>query len=232
VPPDALAPIADRPENLTTLVLEAIQRSIIDATIAPGSRISEAALAAQLNVSKTPVREALLQLRHIGLVEPTTRGLQVILPSTKRIRDAYELRAGVEGVAARYAATRATATELDDILELARTSLRHAQAHEAEQFREFDRRFHLAIAEATRNERLREGVANALVLTAALRERDVRPSHDSIACATEHVDVAQAIRSGNAELAQQRLCDHVLHVMSLVLAAGSHETTVAALDRH
>lgn len=61
-----LAPLAVRPDNLTTLVFAAIRDKIVDATLAPGSSVSEASLAKQLEVSKTPVREALLRLRHVG----------------------------------------------------------------------------------------------------------------------------------------------------------------------
>ena len=201
------------------MVFEAIRDNIVNATIAPGSRISEASVAAQLNVSKTPVREALLRLRHIGLVEPTQRGLQVIRPSVKAIRDAYEFRAGVEGVAGRYAANRASTEEHEHILLLAHTSLRHAEERDGDGFRRYDHAFHQAIAAATRNGILRQTIEDALVLTSALRERDVQPSGDSVCCAQEHIVAAEAIRAGDADTASNTLTSHIHHVMSLVLSA-------------
>src|SRR3981081_2195160 len=81
-----LRPLAPRAENLTDAVFEAIRDGIVDKVLTPGARISEAKVASQLNVSKTPVREALLRLRHLGLVEPTERGLTVVRPSGKAIR--------------------------------------------------------------------------------------------------------------------------------------------------
>jgi DNA-binding GntR family transcriptional regulator len=170
-------------------------------------------------VSKTPVREALLRLRHIGLVEPTRRGLQVIRPSVKAIRDAYEYRAGIEGTAGRYAAQRATTDEHESILLLAVASLEYAEALDGEGFRRSDREFHLAIAKAAKNVLLGQAIEDSLVLTSALRERDVPRSGDSIACAKEHVAVAEAIRAGNPDAAGGALSDHVHHVMSLVLSA-------------
>lgn len=62
-----------KPESLADVVYETIREAIINRVIPPGSRLTEAALADQLNVSKTPVREALLKLRQIGLVEPSGR---------------------------------------------------------------------------------------------------------------------------------------------------------------
>lgn len=215
-----LRPLPPRPENnLTSLVFEAIRDNIVNATLAPGSRVSEAALAAQLQVSKTPVREALLRLRHIGLVEPTTRGLQVIRPSVKGIRDAYEYRAGLEGVAGRYAAMRASTEQHEEILRLAQASLERAESEDAQGFRRNDGEFHRAIAEVARNEILSQSIEDALVLTAALRERDVEPSGDSVLCGHAHVAIAEAIRVGNGETAAAQLIEHIHHVMSVVLAA-------------
>ncbi|MBJ8344328.1 GntR family transcriptional regulator [Antrihabitans sp. YC2-6] len=214
-----LQPLATRPDNLTSMVFEAIRDSIVNATIPPGSRISEASVAAQLDVSKTPVREALLRLRHIGLVEPTQRGLQVIRPSVKAIRDAYEYRAGIESVSARYAANRASAEEIERIFGLAEQSLARAEDADPAGFRRLDREFHTAVSTATRNDILQRSIEDALVLTSALRERDVAPSGDSISCAHEHVGVAQAIQAGNADAAADAMSAHVLHVMSLVLSS-------------
>ena len=223
-----LEPLAPRPDNLATMVFEAIRDSIVNATIAPGSQVSEAWIASQLDVSKTPVREALLRLRHIGLVDPTPRGLRVIRPSVKAIRDAYELRAGIEGVAGRYAANRATIEEHGHILLLARSSLECAVARDGQAFRQCDREFHQAIADATRNDILRQSIEDSLILTSVLRERDFEPSGDSVACAQEHVDVAMAIQAGNPEAASNSLTNHILHVMSLVL--GARSASVALLD--
>src|SRR5207249_1759968 len=78
VPPSAVVPegpeaplfLEVRPDSLTDAVYEAIRRGIIDRRLAPGSPVTEAALAEQLGVSKTPVREALLRLKDIGVIEP------------------------------------------------------------------------------------------------------------------------------------------------------------------
>jgi DNA-binding GntR family transcriptional regulator len=203
------------------MVFEAIRDSIVNATIAPGSQVSEAWIASQLNVSKTPVREALLRLRHIGLVEPMPRGLRVILPSVKAIRDAYELRAGIEGVAGRYAAHRATTEEHERILLLARISLDFAESRDGQGFRRSDRDFHQAIAAATHNETLIRTIEDSLILTSVLRERDFEPSNGSVSCAQGHINVAMAIQSGSSEAASHLLTDHILEVMTLVLGARS-----------
>jgi DNA-binding GntR family transcriptional regulator len=214
-----LLPLPPRAGNLTEEVFDAIRDGIVDKVLTPGARISEANVASQLNVSKTPVREALLRLRHLGLVEPTERGLTVVRPSVKAIRDAYESRAGMERTAAEYAAHRATTEEHERILLLARCSLEHAQAQDGPSFRKFDHEFHEAIACSARNAVLERAVKDSLVLTSALRERDVPASGDSVTCAQEHIRVAQAIRIGDAETAGREVAGHIRHVMAIVLAA-------------
>src|SRR5437588_5950231 len=102
-----------KPESLTDVVYETIREAIINRVIAPGSRLTEAALADQLNVSKTPVREALLKLRQIGLVEPNgRRGGRVTLPSRSSIQHAYEARRALESFAAEIVAERGSAPDI------------------------------------------------------------------------------------------------------------------------
>ncbi|WP_344855519.1 GntR family transcriptional regulator [Amycolatopsis ultiminotia] len=224
-------PLIERPDkSLTDMVLQTIRDSIVNKTLPPGSRVSEAKVAAQLQVSKTPVREALLRLREVGLVVPCERGLRVVQPSIKSTRDAYEFRAGSERSSAFFAANRADDEERGQFVRLAQASLRAAEAHDGAAFRQYDRDFHHEIALASRNAILAQTVADSLVLTSVLRERDIAPSHDSIACGEQHVEVARAILSGRAERAGELMWEHVLHVMSLVLLADPAEQESGAGD--
>ncbi|GAA1836028.1 GntR family transcriptional regulator [Pseudonocardia ailaonensis] len=202
-----------RPDNLTALVFAAIRDKIVDSSLPPGSSVSEASLAAQLQVSKTPVREALLRLRHIGLVEPGGRGLRVVQPSITGIRDAFEFRAGVEAMSGRHAANRSTPDQQERILELATLSQEAAERHDDVAFLRCDQEFHLAIADAARNGVLREAVENAIILTRALRRRDVTGLRDFLPDAREHVGIAEVIRAGSPDLAAGRLADHIHRIM-------------------
>ncbi|MFC4946723.1 GntR family transcriptional regulator [Pseudonocardia sp. GCM10023141] len=207
------APPVTRPDNLTALVFAAIRDKIVDSSLPPGSSVSEASLAAQLQVSKTPVREALLRLRHIGLVEPGGRGLQVIQPSIAGIRDAFEFRAGIEAMAGRHAANRSTPEQQERILELASRSQEAAEGHDDANFLRCDQEFHLAIADAARNGVLREAVENSIILTRALRRRDVTARRDFVPDAREHIGIAEVIRAGSPELAATRIADHIHRIM-------------------
>jgi GntR family transcriptional regulator, rspAB operon transcriptional repressor len=104
------------------------------------------------------------------------------------------------------------------ITELAEASLVEAQARREKGFREYDRQFHQAVADSAGNPVLRTAVEDSLMLTSVLRERDVPSSGDSIDCAREHVAIAAAIRGHDGERAGAAMAEHILHVMSIVLA--------------
>lgn len=229
--PLPLTVLGERPDSLTDQVFEAIRDSIVSRMIEPGSRVSEQKIARQLAVSKTPVREALLRLRHIGLVRSVDRGLCVVGPSIQVIREAYELRAGLERTAVWYAAQRATAADREEFVRSAHESLDCAAADDAAGFRMNDRAFHRLVAQACGNPALRDAVEDSLMLTSVLRERDAITEGDSVTCATEHVAVAQAIVAGDSEEAANQLSGHILHVMSLVLAGHTQRPSHTDLRR-
>ena len=100
------------PRSLLREVYGALCEDILNGTLAAGDALVEAQLAADLGVSKTPVREALIRLQRDGLVEITPyRGARVFIPSAEDVRQACELRIWLEteivrkiAVAARRAA--------------------------------------------------------------------------------------------------------------------------------
>ncbi len=225
---DALAgglALEHKPESLTELVYERIRDAIINRVVEPGSRVTEAGLAQQLNVSKTPVREALLKLRQIGLVEPAgRRGGRVTLPSRSAIQYAYEARQALESFAAEIVAERGSESDIGLLSEAARRCLNAAEAGDLEGFRRWDMAFHEKISEATLNPRLRELVNDSFALVMALRRRDVPQAEGSVACARAHVRIAEAIRRRDPDAARRAMRDHVRQVEGYVLASLAEET--------
>jgi GntR family transcriptional regulator, rspAB operon transcriptional repressor len=216
----AMQPVGTRPQSLTEIAFDRIRDAITSRTLAPGTRVSESMLSEMLHVSKTPVREALLRLCHIGLVEPTSRGLRVLMPNREIVRDAYELRSNLEAGAARTAAERADEEQRTAIVHAAGLSLENATAGNAEGFREWDTTFHATVAEATGNKLLAKAIKDSLVLASTLRSRDVPTPDVSVHCGRQHVEVAKAIEARYAELAAQLMHDHITEVMAFVLASA------------
>jgi GntR family transcriptional regulator, rspAB operon transcriptional repressor len=215
-----LAPLIERPDSLTSRVYESIREAIITRALPPGSRVSEARLAESLQVSKTPVREALLRLAHAGLiVSDGQRGGLVPEPSTAALRAAYELREALEAQTARLAARNADEGDVGRMTTAAEGCLRAATIGDLEGFRTGDKQFHLAVAEASRNKYLRNATVDAYDLVWTLRMRDSPVAGTAVACAHEHQDVLTAIVGGEEDRARQLMISHVRKIATSVLGA-------------
>jgi DNA-binding GntR family transcriptional regulator len=97
-------------------IAAAIRKRIMSGAIPIGAQLRQAELATELGVSRTPVREALRQLHASGLIEVVpNRGAVVRVPSPWEVRDAYEVRAELEGLACERAVSRINGTELKEL---------------------------------------------------------------------------------------------------------------------
>lgn len=129
----------------------AIKNAIIDRSLPPGAPLIELDIAAQLNVSRTPVREALVQLEQERLVRRGSRGMEVSAPTPEDVFQIYDVRIALEELAARSAATRRTPVDLAQI----RSALKAGESvelGEPEVVVEANERFHRAIWSAAHNE--------------------------------------------------------------------------------
>jgi DNA-binding GntR family transcriptional regulator len=99
--------------NASAAATELIREAIIDGRLLPGQRLKEEELARELGISRTPVREALLVLQSEGLVDAEpNRGAAVRAHDAADLDDLYQLRALLEGYAARRAASRITLEQI------------------------------------------------------------------------------------------------------------------------
>ncbi len=207
-------------QSLTQLVADRIRDAILAREFPPGARITEATLASRWGVSKTPVRESLLRLQYIGVMEPDgPRGGRIVAASQKAIADAYHVREALESQAARLAAANATDRILACIESSTELSMKAANAGKVEEFRKWDRRFHSAVALGALNERLSEMIRDSLLLTWTLRRRDVPLADDSPYCAKQHEQITEAISSKRAKPAGEAMATHIAHVREVLMAA-------------
>lgn len=98
--------------SLTEQARQTIREAIIEGRIRPNVRLVAADLAEQLDISRTPIREALHLLASEGLVSATGRGFIVREYTGDEIRHSYEVRAALEAMAARLAAERASTADI------------------------------------------------------------------------------------------------------------------------
>jgi DNA-binding GntR family transcriptional regulator len=223
----SLEPIDSKPEPLAEIVFGIIRDAIVRKDLQPGSRISEARLAAQLNVSKTPAREALLRLEGIGLVVPdgmTTRVPR--LPSAENIQHAFEVRGLLEGFTARRAAAHADPAAHGELRRLAEESLRRAEVGDGEGFRTLDQELHAFIARAAGNDQLERLAGNAYILVWALRRRDTPSIGYQVGCAQEHLRIVEAITDRDAARAETEMTSHIDKSRRFVLKYFQQESVI------
>jgi DNA-binding GntR family transcriptional regulator len=223
----SLSPLP-RSETLTDRVYAAIRAAIVGGDLPAGSTVSVPAVAKQLGVSATPVREALMHLREAGLVSLAAGGFVVAVPSEHALREAHELREVLEGMAAALAAERADADEVAAIERLAHKSVDDGKRPSADRFRETDRAFHAAVSDGAHNELLSHYLANARDLAWALRDIHWSSVPFAADAADGHVAVAEAIANRDASEAESQMREHIRGVLERTLAAQAAATAVEA----
>ncbi len=210
----------ERPRSLSDIVFETVHQAIVDRVLAPGEAVTEPGLAERLNVSKTPVREALLRLRQVGLIETDgARGLRVVRLSGDGVRQTYEIREALESFTASRAAEVASPEERERILVAARASHDAAVAGDIDGFRASDRELHREIAAIARNPRVSQLIEDAGALIGTLLHRDIPTGQGLQGCGEAHVRIANAIAAGDGAAAQREMVEHIRQVMALRLAA-------------
>lgn len=147
----ALSPIR-RGSSLSRTVTDRLRRAILSGELKEGASLPEAQTASKLGVSRVPVREALVELERQGLVEFDRNGRACVRAFTKEdVAEIISLRAALQRMAARLAATKHTEADLarlDAILERAR------ETHEISAFSALDSEFHDEIVAIARHKRL------------------------------------------------------------------------------
>ncbi len=206
----ALVPIASDLESLTDRVYRELRDAIVTKRLSPGSVVTESALAAQLGVSKTPVREALLQLRGSRLVEAHgRRGLRVAEPSMTALFDALAVRSGLESTAAGLAALNATDAERAELTRLAKQHNSKGATPALSIEAELGWLFHLTLLEASHNSYLVSLATDVRAFTEVMERRDLNAA-TSPHSRTEagHLVVAKAIATGDKDGAEEAMRAH------------------------
>ena len=218
-------------------VAGAIQAQVLSGAVAVGTRLRQEALAEEFGVSRTPVREALRKLQATGLVELLpNRGAVVRGPSAREIREAYEVRAELEGLAAELAAERISDRDLVRLREaqalfrnaittlIARGGRRPAAWKDESVWVRANDLFHQAILDASGNGRLSETIADLhrsfpRDLTWAALSQSSRLLEENV---EQHEAVLEAIERRDAVGARRRMVEHVRRAGELVTLHFEH----------
>ena len=201
-----------------------LEQDIIAGILKPGMRLDEVSLAARFEVSRTPVREALLQLSTMGLVEMRPRrGAVVAQIGLKDLLNMFEVMAELEGMCGRLAARRATKSEWD---QLARV---HAASEEAVRNTDYDAyyrcnvEFHEIIYQASRNAFLAEQTMSLRNRLAPYRRSQLHQNGRLHGSYNEHATILAALEIQDADATERLMRGH------LTAQGGSLHDFIASL---
>ncbi len=195
-------------------VYRILKNKILTGVYAPGTALYIREVSAQLDVSRTPVKEGINRLAYEGYVEllPNRCALVSRISSTDVI-EILELRESLERSAAYYAAQRRTDA---DILELEKISNIHSQipSSEVALMAEWDKKFHMAVAKATYNRHLYEAIEKVFAQLVRITLPISRDRlQNSIA---QHALVLKAILDKDAEAARHHMSEHNQDILNSV----------------
>ncbi|MBL6454042.1 GntR family transcriptional regulator [Belnapia sp. T6] len=203
------APLSQPRMPLGRRALEALREAILTGRLAPGERLIEERLSADLGMSRVPIREAIKQLLAEGLAVPIegARGVQVATPSADFVAELIEVRAVLEGLNARLAARNCAPGVLIQIQALLERGAALTQAGPPEELAALNGTYHRLLDEAGTNRALRE-------LMRPLRERTELVFRRNSAERAgpdwqEHALILTAIAEGDEELAALLASRHV-----------------------
>lgn len=210
-------------ETTASIIAGQIRARIMDGTFSPGSQIGEAQLAARLNVSRGPVREALQRLIQEGLlVSRRNRGVCVISLDEEDIRDVYLARKVIEQESATILMRREDEAAIGQLGETVDRMSAAAEKHEWPELADSDLEFHETLVRSSRSKRLQRMfgtlLAEARICLSTLES--AYPVHQRLV--REHKEILSAIRCGDEqrtlELIEAHLRDAVKDLTNIEIS--------------
>jgi len=209
--------VVKRPESLRTQAIVQIRQAIVTGQLAPASMHSEQSIAADMSISRTPVREALLHLASEGLVEfVPQRGVRVTELNAEKLGDVFQVRTAIESYCAFVLAGRpsknvlaaldVTLSRQEDIID-ADDHLRWVEAN---------MEFHTILVRSLENELMDKTLASLASHSMRIGYRMIARKERMRESLTEHRAIFEAIRRRDQDRARALAAEH-LYVCTLLM---------------
>lgn len=217
VPPRPIKPIAaDR--SLTERVHEALRNGIVLGQLAPGSLYSVQGLADMLGVSRTPVREALIDLARQGMVRfERNRGIRILETSIHDLEEIFALRLLLEVPATYRAAEQLQEAAVRELRREFEAMQRAAARADEPTLMRHDRRFHAIVLEMSGNRRLAEYVDHLRDLILTRGASTVGRSRELPDIVAEHQAVLEGLEARDAKRAAAAMRAHLIQTGKLLV---------------
>ena len=208
-----------RAASLADSVFERLEEDILSGKLHSGTVLTELGISNELNVSRTPVREAIRRLEQEGLLAERGKGVVVLGIGTDALADIYEIRSRIEGLAAKKCAeciTDEQLTELENIVELQEF---YTIKKNSDSIKNTDTEFHKKIYEFCGSEVYSSMLSELHKKVAMYRKRSVENEKRAVLAQKEHRAILDALRAHDGDLAEELVKSHVLNALESILTA-------------
>lgn len=214
--------------NIVQGLRDEIENRILTGELGPGARLDEVQLATRFGVSRTPIREALMQLGATGLVDiRPRRGAVVIELGPERLYEMFEVMAELEGLAGAHAARRHTDEDRAALIAAHDKCVMSTESGGTDANYYDNELFHGAIYAASHSVFLAEQCSALHRRLRPYRRLQLRVRNRMKVSLTEHANIVDAIFAGDADGARSLLRDHIAvqgdRFSDLVASLGSRE---------
>jgi len=197
-------------ESVAVKAQTAIRNYVLSGQVKPGSRLVASQLAIQLGVSRAPVREALLRLEAEGLVESVpNKGTFVVEIAEDNLREIYTVRSLLEGLAMRLAVQKMDKDMLRELANIVERMKQAARDGDVERVAALDFDFHQRIWQLSGHKKLYQLLTSMMAQIRMFLALNVRVYDDLLDNCLEHVELFDALVSGDAAKAERLMIKHI-----------------------
>ncbi|WP_330401021.1 GntR family transcriptional regulator [Sporanaerobium hydrogeniformans] len=199
--------------SLREKVFATMRESILEGRYKPGEVLRETVIAAELHVSRTPVREAIRKLELEGLVQSIPNKETIVTGiSEEDVQDIFKIRNRLEGLAGSMAAERVTKEELVEMEEILTLTAFYIGKEDCSHVLELDHRFHDCIYKATKSKILMHLLSDYHSYIQKVRKQSVEIPGRMQRLLEEHTAIYKAIEEGDGKKAENLMNKHVHNV--------------------
>lgn len=211
-----------RVQSLYEQTYQALRTAILSGELATGTRLIETQIATALQISRTPVREALRQLQQEGLVVADENGLRVTILSVEDANQLYDCRIALEQLSVSAACQNASSEQLSKLTQLVQKAEKIFEQPQhgltPYQLLDMDYQFHRTIAQSSGNQWLVSLLDQVFDKMALLRIRTTQHNPRVLEIRQEHRRICQAICDRDTAIAVAAIRNHLMESKTRVLS--------------
>ncbi|MCL1809707.1 MAG: GntR family transcriptional regulator [Clostridiales bacterium] len=200
-------------EYLEEAAYQHIKNKIVRREIFPGSRILQEKIVQETGISRTPVYQAILRLKHEGYVDLLPkRGATVVNPTAKEILDVFEFRIFIETDLVRRVCPIISDECLDEIEYYANEQERLYTTHDIQTFNDLNRKFHTTLCKESNNmyyEKFLQELFNKTDIFLLFYDRYIMLSPEESATLREHKQIMSALRARDTDACVRYVREHI-----------------------